>query len=127
MYNIMISYFYTLGNDHRMSLVNIITIYNVDWKNKTHNLNIECFFFFFEIEDFSLGHSISNNSETALKRKGRGEARINRVFCKQTRKPGSWNLQRLLLIKEKQIPQVKEFSNEHQSIIAYVALLMLYS
>ena len=41
MYNIMISYFYTLGNDHRMSLVNIITIYNVDWKNKTHNLNTE--------------------------------------------------------------------------------------
>ena len=88
----------------------------------------ECYIFYLmhKIEDFCLGHSISNNSETALKRKW-GEARIIRMFCKQTKKPGSWNFQRLLLIKEKQIPQVKEFSNEHQSIIAYVALLMLYS
>ena len=88
----------------------------------------ECYIFYLmhKIEDFCLGHSISNNSETALKRTW-GEARIIRMFCKQTKKPGSWNFQRLLLIKEKQIPQVKEFSNEHQSIIAYVALLMLYS
>ena len=41
-------------------------------KNKTHNLNIEPYIFYLmhKIGDFSLGHSISNNSETALKRKG---------------------------------------------------------
>jgi len=53
-----------------------------------------------KIEDFSLGHSISNNSETALKRK-RGEARINRIFCKQTKKTRQLELPKITVNKRK--------------------------
>ena len=57
-------------------------------------------------EDLSWGHSISGSSERPLRR-GQGGARRYRSL---QQRPGSWSMKRLLLIKENQVSQVKEFS-----------------
>ena len=54
-----------------------------------------------------MGDSLSDISE-GLFRRDEGEARIYRSF--HNKKTGSWNIERLLLIKENQIYQVNEFS-----------------
>ena len=59
-----------------------------------------------KIEDLSLGHSISDNSETAPKRPGDGVglgSQDMQEFLQQ--RPTNWNIKRLLLIKENQISQ----------------------
>ena len=57
-------------------------------------------------EDLTLGHNISDNSETVLKRQGGSQDM--QEFLQQ--KPGSQNIKRLLLIKNNQISQVNKFS-----------------
>ena len=67
-------------------------------------------------EDLSPGDSLSDSSE-GLFRRGKGGARIYRSFCKKTKtnrltkqkNPGSWNMKRLLLIKENLTSQVNEY------------------
>ena len=57
-------------------------------------------------EDLSQGDSLSDGSERRLRR-GEGGPGYGGIL---QQKPGSWNVKRLLFIKEKQISQVDEFS-----------------
>ena len=81
-------------------------------KKKKHNIKAENYVLFgIFSEDLSLEDSLSDHSEGLLQ-KGKGEARIYRSFCKTTttKKTGSRNIKKLLLIKENQTSQVNEFS-----------------
>ena len=72
-----------------------------------HNLKVKNYVLFRGLsEDIRLEESPSDGSEV-LFQKGKGETRIYRSFC--NKKPGSCNIKRLLLIKENQTSQVKEF------------------
>ena len=75
-------------------------------EKKMHNLRV--MFYSADIwRTLSLGHSISDNAEK-LFRRGKWGARIYRDFC--NKRPGSWTIKGLLLIKENEITQIKEFS-----------------
>ena len=62
-------------------------------------------------ENLNLGGSFSDISKRLLLR-GKGESRGYRILCTHTHTqiPGSGNIEKLLLIKEKQTSQVNKFS-----------------
>ena len=79
-----------------------------------HNLKVENYVLFDRLsEDLLLGDSLSDSSE-GLFQSSNGGYRIYRSFWekikKKNKKTGSWNIKRLLLIKENQTSQVNEFN-----------------
>ena len=74
---------------------------------QTHNLKVENYVLFGGFtEDLSLGRSLSDGSEELLQRGERGPGFVGVL----QQKPGSGNIRRELLIKEKQASQINEFS-----------------
>ena len=71
------------------------------------NLKVENYVLFSGYtEDLSPGDSFSDNCEGLFWR-GKGGARIYRSFCeKKPQKTGSWNIQKLVLIKENKTSQL---------------------